>query len=195
MNRDFIITLYSRTQTVFTLKEISLLFPEVPYENLKSRVRYFVGAGKLKNPRRGIYTKEIYNPLELANKIFVPSYISFQTVLQQENVVFQYYDTIFAASYLSRDLSVDGRKISYKQIGKSALSNRSGIEEKDGYFIASKERAFLDMVFLYKNYYFDNLGGLDWNKVFSLVHIYGSIALDKRVKSYYKGYKEDYGIK
>lgn len=192
-NKDFILTLYSQPQTVFTLKEISLLFPEVEYTNLKSKVGYFVKAGKLKNVRKGMYTKEGYDPLELANKIYTPSYISFETVFLKEGIVFQYYETIFVASYLSRALTVDGYKISYRQIGEPALSNRSGIEEKCGYFIATKERAFLDAVFLYKDYHFDNLGGLDWEKIFKLAPVYESKALDKRVKEYYKHYQEDYG--
>lgn len=192
--KDLILKLYSKPQTVFQIEEVSQLFPEINPGNLRRRLHYFVKVGKLKNPRRGIYTKNEYEPLELANKIFVPSYVSFETVLLKEGVVFQYYETIFVASYLSRDITVDGYKISYRQIGDLVLSNRSGIEEKNGYFIASKERAFLDAVFLYKNYYFDNLGGLNWDKVFELLPIYDSQALDKRVKSYYQHYREDHGI-
>lgn len=193
--KDLILKLYSMPQTVFQIEEIAQMFPDIDPQNLRRRLHYFVGVEKLKNPRRGIYAKNEYEPLELANKIFAPSYISFETVLQQENIVFQYYETIFVASYLSRDLIVDNHKISYRQIGEPALSNRAGIEEKNGYFIASKGRAFLDAVFLYKDYYFDNLGGLDWEKVFELMPIYASKALDKRVKSYYKHYRKDYGIK
>ncbi len=193
--KDLILQLYSKPQTVFQIEEVAQLFPEIIPGNLRRRLHYFVKVGKLKNPRRGIYTKNEYEPLELANKIFVPSYISFETVLLKEGVVFQYYETIFVASYLSRDITIDGHKISYRQIGDPALSNRSGIEEKNGYFIASKERAFLDAVFLYKNYYFDNLSGLKWDKIFQLLPIYDSQALDKRVKSYCKNYKEDYGTK
>lgn len=171
------------------------MFPETNSGNLRRSLHYFVKAGKLKHPRRGIYAKNEYEPLELANKIYAPSYISFETVLLQEGVVFQYYETIFVASYLSRVLTVDGHGITYRQIGEPALSNRSGIEEKNGYFIATKERAFLDAVFLYKDYYFDNLGALEWDKVFGLAPIYDSKALEKRVKGYSKHYREEYGDK
>lgn len=193
--KDIILTLYSKPQTVFKIAEVAQLLPNVTPGNLRRRLHYFVTVGKLKKPRRGIYTKIEYEPFELANKIFVPSYISFETVLLKEGVVFQYYETIYVASYLSRILAVDGHKIWYKQIAEPALSNRLGIEEKDGYFIASKERAFLDAVFLYKNYYFDNLGVLNWEKVFTLVPIYESKILEKRIKAYYKHYQEDYGTK
>lgn len=191
MIRDFILTLYSRPQTVFTFKEMSLLFPDIAYPDLKSKVRYFAHVEKLKNLRKGIYAKEGYNPLELANKIYTPSYISFETVLLKEGIVFQYYTTIFVASYLSREIIVDENKIFYRKMAETVLLNKSGVEEKAGYFIATRERAFLDAVFLYKDYYFDNLRPLDWEKVFELQPIYQSKALVKRVKEYYKLYKED----
>lgn len=193
--KDLILKLYSQPHTVFQIEELAQQFPEINPGNLRRRLHYFVKVGKLKNPRRGIYAKNEYEPLELANKIFVPSYISFETVLLKEGVVFQYYQTIFVASYLSRDITVDDHKISYRQIGEPAFSNRSGIEEKNGYFIATKERAFLDAVFLYKNYYFDNLGILNWDKISELMPLYDSKALKRRVKSYYKHYKEEHGTK
>ncbi len=191
MANDFILTLYSRTQTVFSLKEISLLFPDTPYLDLKSRVGYFVRVGKLKKVRRGIYTKGEYDPLELANKIYVPSYISFETVLQKENIVFQYYETLFIATYLSRQISVDGHLLQYRKMPEKLIMDKTGIEEKTGYFMATKERAFLDSIFLYKDYYFDNLALLDWDKIFELQSLYQSKSLEKRVRRYYKLYKED----
>lgn len=184
--QDLILKLYSKQHTVFQIEEIAQMMPSASPGNLRRRLNYFVSVGKLKNPRRGIYAKIEYEVLELANKIFAPSYISLETVLQREGVVFQYYETIFVASYLSREITVDGQKIWYRQIGEPALSNRSGIEERNGYFIATKERAFLDAVFLYKNYYFDNLGPIDWKKVEKLKDIYGSKILEKRVKDYGK---------
>lgn len=193
--RDLLLELYSKPQTIFQIGEIAQIFPEIKLGNLRRSLHYFVKVGKLRKPRRGIYAKKEYEPLELANKIYAPSYISFETVLQKEGVVFQYYETIFVASYLSRTLTLDNQTITYRQIAEPALSSRSGIEEQKGYFMATKERAFLDAVFLYKNYYFDNLGSLDWDKVFELVSVYESKALEKRIKKYYKHYKEEYGDK
>lgn len=191
MNKDLILTLYSVPHTVFSIKEVSLLLPDIKPNNLRRRLHYFVKVGKLKNPRWGIYVKNEYNALELANKIYTPSYISFETVLFKKGIVFQVYETIFVASYLSRHIIVDNTKIFYRQINMHALLNTSGIEEIAGYFIASAERAFLDAVFLYKNYHFDNLGGLDWEKVFDLVPMYENHAFEKRVKEYYEIYKEE----
>lgn len=195
MDNDIIFTLYSKPQTVFTMDEIAMLFPQIPYENLRSRIRYFTNAGKLKRVRQGVYTKLEYNPFELSNKVYAPSYISFETVLARGGVVFQYYETIFLASYLTRQIEVDGTNIQYRQIKGDVLTNLEGIEQKESYFIATLERAFLDAVYLYKNYHFDNLGAINWQKVEKLKKIYNSKTLEKRINDYYTLYKEDYGIK
>ena len=187
--------MYSRPETVFTLDEISQLFPGIAYESIRDRLYYFTKVGKLKRLHRGIYAKEAYNPLELANKLYKPSYISLETVLGSGNVVFQYYETIFAVSYLTRTVAINNTSIQYRQIKGEILTNTDGIEQKDGYFIATLERAFLDAIYIYKNYHFDNLGVIDWKKVEGLKKIYKSKAFEKRVEEYYKDYKEDYGIK
>lgn len=194
MNNDVILTLYSQSQTVFTLDEISLYFPKIPYENLRSSMRYFTNVGKLQRLHQGIYAKNEYNPLELANKLYRPSYISLETVLAKGGVVFQYYETIFVVSYLTRTVTLRDTAMQYRQIKKSVLTNLEGIEVKTGYFVATLERAFLDAVFIYKNYHFDNLGTIDWEKVATLKKIYKNKTFEKRVEEYYKDYKEDYDI-
>lgn len=49
----------------------------------------------------------------------------------------------------------------------------------------------MDTVFVYKNYYFDNLLVLNWEKVFDLLGLYKSKALEKRIKQYFKTYQEE----
>ena len=64
-------------------------------------------------------------------------------------------------------------------------------ENKDYYSIASKERAFLDVVYLNKDYHFDNLANLNWDKVFEILPIYHNKRLDKKVKEYFKSYQNN----
>ena len=191
MKNNFILEIYKKPQTVFSLKEISMLFPGFIYKNLKSKLSYFVSTGKLKRLRKGIYAKENYNFLELANKIYTPSYISLETVLEKEGIVFQKYKTVFVSSYLSRRIKVENQEIFYRKIKVEILLNSLGINEENYYFIASKERAFLDAVFLYKDYHFDNLRPLDWEKIKEIEKIYSSKVLVKRVTQYYKIYRKD----
>ncbi len=190
---NIIINLYNKPQTVFSIKEISQIFPFISFESLRDRLYYFTKVGKLKHPYHGIYTKENYNLLELGNKVYTPSYISLETVLSPKGVVFQHYEKIFAVSYVTRSITIENSEIQYRQIRKDILTNILGIEEKIGYFVASLERAFLDAIFIYKNYHFDNLSVINWEKVNNIKAIYKSKVFEKRVNEYYKQYLKDYG--
>lgn len=191
MKNNIILSLYKRPQTVFTLREIALLFPEIPYVNLKKRMFYFSKSGAIKKLSRGVYAKDKFDILELANKLYTPSYVSLETVLQKAGVTFQYYESIFAVSYVSRTVEAGGHTIVYRRMKKGIFLNKQGIEEQGNVVIASPERAFLDAVYLYKNYHFDNLESLNWDKIMELKNLYQSRALDKRIEEYYQIYKED----
>ncbi len=183
---DFILKLYQVKNTVFTIKELALLFPDIKRKNLKARINYYVKKGTLRNIRKGIYVKSEYSPLELATKIYTPSYISLETILEKTGIIFQHYKTIFVASYLTRKIEVDDQEIQYRRIKEEILLDKRGILEKENFAQATRGRAFLDTLYLYKNYYFDNLSALDKKKVFSLIDVYQSKSLSKRLKEIFK---------
>jgi len=180
-DKDFILNLYSSKNTVFTIDEIALLLGNTSRDNLKARINYYVKKGKMLNLRKGIYAKREYNPLELAVKIYTPSYVSLETVLEKEGVIFQKYQTIFVVSYLTRKIEIGGRQFQYRRIKEEILINKAGVELKNGYARAIKERAFLDALYLYKNYYFDNLDILDKDIVSDMVDIYRSKTLQDKI--------------
>lgn len=152
---------------------------------VKSRINYYVKRGELMALRRGIYAKTSdYDRFELATKIFTPSYISLETVLQKEGVIFQDYKSIFVVSYQTRQIEIDGQSLVFKKIKDEVLVNPLGLRKEVGYFIASKERAFLDALYLYKDCYFDNLNVIDWEIIRKILPIYKSKAMAKRIKTY-----------
>ena len=193
VNKDIILSLYHKPETVFTVNEISQLFPAMSDKSLRNRLYYFTKVGKLKKVHHGIYAKSEYNPLELVNKIYKPSYISLETVLVQGGVMFQHYETTFLVSYLTRTITINDTSIQYRQIKGDILTNPWGIEQKTGYFIASLERAFLDAIYIYKNYHFDNLGVLNWDLIGNLKKIYKSKIFERRVETYYRLHRDEYG--
>jgi predicted transcriptional regulator of viral defense system len=150
-----------------------------------------VKQGALYRIRKGIYAKDQqYDPFELATKIYTPSYISFETVLLQEGVAFQYYETIFAASYLSREIRVDGRNYRYRRLREDILLNSAGVIQKNNYSIASKERAFLDMVYLMGSMHFDHLDQMNWDQCFEIAKIYKTKTIIRLLNSYYQDFKD-----
>lgn len=174
-------------KTIFSSKDVSLLWGEESDEVIKKRLNKYVTAGKLIRVRRGLYAKDKdYNRFELATRINTPSYISFETVLTREGVNFQYYGNIFVASYINREITVGDQKITFVRMKDYVLTNTIGIEHKDGIATATKERAFLDRVYVTKDYHFDNLRSLDWNKVMEILPIYNNKRLEKKIKEYQK---------
>jgi hypothetical protein len=136
------------------------------------------------NPRRSVYAKEGYNPQELACRLYTPTYISFETVLLSAGVIFQYSETITCAGYLSRDVEVDNQEIKYRKLKGEILVNPKGvILNRDNINIATPERAFLDMLYLNKKYYFDYANSLNKNKLYELASIYDSPALLNKLKT------------
>lgn len=178
--------------TVFTFKDIAIIWGDTAKRAVISAVNYYVERGELHRIRRGIYAKDKnYNKFELATKIFTPSYLSFETVLAKAGVIFQWYGQIFIASYLNREIIIEDQVYSYKKIKDSVLTDHAGILREKNFTIASPERAFLDIVYLNKNYYFDNLSNLNWDKVFEFLPIYGhNNSLLKKVKQYHERDKE-----
>jgi hypothetical protein len=160
--------------TVFTTADLTILWGESSSQLVKTRLYRYVKSGELLRLRRGIYAKDVnFDKYELATKIFSPSYVSCETVLRNAGVTFQYYDLITVASYQTKEIACSDQKYSFRKIKDAILTNPIGIENRGSYGIASAERAFLDTVYLQKEYHFDNLSALDWKKVDEILPIYG----------------------
>ena len=183
--KDFKLLIYQSSSTVFTTDEIALLLGEVNRKALKSRINYYVGKEVIRSVKKGIYVKPKYNRLELATKIYKPSYISLETVLRENDIIFQYDNTITAVSYLSRTIEVDGNKIIYRKIKDEYLFNNAGIISDDNYPKAGKERAFIDTLYLYKHFNFDNLEAIEKKIVFELTENFNSPLITRLVKKHF----------
>lgn len=191
MKKNSILDIIKRKNTIFTTKDVALIWGETHVNVVRKKMYRYLKLGEIYHVRKGIYAKDAaYDKYELATRIFTPSYISFETILVRAGFIFQFYSSIFVASYLTRAVVVDDQKYIYKKIKTSILTNRAGIEGEENAFIASPERAFLDTIYVYKNYYFDNLSSLNWDKVEEILPIYGNNKqMEKRVAEHRKAEK------
>ncbi len=179
-------------KTVFSISDISMLWGSQSSAAMHVRLNNYVKVGKLIRVHHGIYAKDKnYDRFELATHIYTPSYISFETVLTRTGVTFQYYKTIFVATYIKRELEVDDENISFLRMKDYVLTDTTGIEHVNNVPVATKERAFLDRIYLNKDYHFDNLDVLDWDKVFEILPIYRNKKMADRVQKYFKNYKKN----
>lgn len=182
-NIDFLFTLYQAKQTVFRLADVAMLMPSIQPQYLSERLGYYVDTGRLQKLRKGLYAKPDYDPLELANRLFTPAYISLEYVLQRAGVLFQYDERITCISYLSRELAVDGKRYSYRKIRSELIMHPRGLQQQGGYTMATPERAFLDLMYLNTTQYFDNLQPLNRTEIGLLLPAYQNKKLERRVEN------------
>lgn len=184
---NYLAAILKSPKTVLTINDIALIWEDSNAGAVKSRLSYYVRNGDLFRVRRGVYVKnKQYNKLELATRIFTPSYVSFETVLAKEGLIFQYQTKIQLASYLGRELEIDGQVYSYKKLKDAIILNSIGVENLDETSTAIRERAFLDTLYANDNYHFDNLRSLDWEKVFAILPIYDNKRMMKIVGQLFK---------
>ena len=184
---DYLSAILRSDRTVFSTSDVALLWQEANQNAIRVRLNYYVRNGDLYRIRKNFYSKdENYDRMELANRLYSPSYISFETVLAREGMVFQYSSVITVAAYLSRTVRVEGKEYSYRRIQESILLAPDGLVIQDAYSIASRERALLDMLYSSPGFYFDNLAGLDWDKVFDILPIYRNKRLEKEINKVFR---------
>lgn len=191
MYDNSITLLLKSKKTIFSTKDLILIWQISKPNYLKTKIYRLVKSGQLIRLQNGLYSVDNeYLPEELANKLVIPSYISLQTILLKEGINFQFDSAIYSVSRLSKEIVIGNQKFVYKKIKDSVLLNSSGIIRKNNYNIASKERALLDTLYLYCDFYFDNLSGIDWQFCSELVNIYDNNKLEKRLAKLKKSYAE-----
>ncbi len=188
---NYLTAILRSPKTVFTFKDIALLWHEAASNAARVRLNYYVKKGALCRIRKGLYAKDKeYSKLELATRILTPAYVSFETVLAKEGLIFQYYELIFVASYTSRKIIIGKQTYSYRKIKTGVLINPIGVEHASETSIATKERAFLDMLYISADYHFDNIRSLNWDMIFSILPIYNNQKMSKKVYDIFKKAKE-----
>ena len=187
-----ILKLLQSKKSVFSFKEFLLTARGEAAHLVRQWLHYYVKSGALVHLRRGLYARDQqYDRFEVATKIFTPSYISFETVLAGGGIIFQYYSQIFVASYQSKSLVCDEKEYIFRKIKEELLTDMTGIENRGAYCIASKERAFLDVLYLNKDYHFDNLAPLDKQKVMELLPLYNNKRMNRVVKKQFEQFERE----
>ena len=165
-------------KTVFRYSDIRLLLGIENLNTLKWFTRRAVTANLLRKITDGIYSFQKYDFLELTAILRKKSYISLETVLQKEWIIFQdYSNTITLVSDNTLEREIGGKHIQFFKIKDSILLNPLGIEYNGKYLIASKERAICDRIYLSGEQYFDSLRSIDVAKLAEISKIYNKATI------------------
>jgi len=175
-------------KTIFTVTDIYQIFSHYNKFSLRNAISRLGKQWFLINICKGIRALPKYNIYELANILQKPSYISLETVLNQEWIIFQDYGNIlFSISIKTRDIKIWNLKYSYKTIKKEILLDPKWIAYTQWYAIASPERAICDRLYLTPNYHFDNLRGINRQKLQEIATIYNNQRLILDIKNLQNG--------
>jgi len=115
--------------------------------------------------------------LRISNYIQVPSYISYMTALMKYGVTTQVQQNFFESCSLKRTkvFDVGGIEFRYYKIKKDYYS---GFERKNDIFLATKEKAFIDTIYLYSfgkhriDFSSLDLDKLDKEKIIEIINIF-----------------------
>lgn len=160
-------------KSVYSVDDVYQIFSHFNKFSLRNLLSRMGKQGLLQNLRKWIRALPKYNIYELANIIQKPSYVSLETVLYQEGVIFQnQWDTIYSISTKTQEHFIGGKTFMYKTIKPEISLDPTGINHRQGYAIASPERALCDRLYLTPNHYFDNLRSIDRDKAEEIASIY-----------------------
>lgn len=165
--------LLSSKKTIFTYSDIKTILSKDNIDTIKSFFARWVSEGIFINLYKGIYWFKNYNVCELGVKLKKNSYISFETILKKEGVIFQDYgNSIFLASDNTITKITNNTTFHYLKLKSSILTNPLWIINTWGYMVATPERAICDRLYLSPNYYFDNLQWINYMLLENIAQMY-----------------------
>lgn len=172
---------------VFTTEDLSVIWQIPERRRLIELIKYYRREKRLTSVHKGIYAYgEDYTPLDIAQKLTPLSYISLYTASQIHGLTFQYYDTTYAISLKSKKYTAGNRDYIYHRVKELIFYNQLGLVNSGRYIIADKERTITDCLYVYPNFAFDNLEGIDKEKLLTLAKIYSNKMLEKRIRELIK---------
>jgi len=188
------LNIWNSKNTIFTVTELANYLEYGTENSLRQKLSNYVKNWYIENVARGVYSipgKQI-DRYEFANKVYSPSYISFFSALYHYWIIFQAEPKDVYLAYMKSENKYFEKleiNIHLKNLKKELLLNTVWLEFKDTYTIASKERAFLDTIYLYDNIYFDNIDILDIEEIRKIISIYPrQNMMKKRIKKYFPNY-------
>jgi hypothetical protein len=136
---------------------------------LYTGIKRYVQKGILIPIYKGLYSTvpiSQLNPLELGKAIIHRyTYLSTETVLIANGVISQ---TAYAYTFVSdipKKATVGSMSFLFRKLKDEVLHNPIGIENKNGIFTATVERAVADMLYYNPRYHFDIPESVDFEKV------------------------------
>jgi len=148
-------------QKLFHTQDLAVLWGIDNRNTLYTTIKRLVKKGVLIPVTKGLYSTL---PIGEIDKFQLGTalihrfcYVSCETVLEMEGVISQKVYPVTFVSSVSQKIKLGSILFLCRKLKPEVLLDPDGVIQKDGYFIATKERAISDMRYLNPKYYFDNV--------------------------------------
>ena len=168
---------------VFTTQDLAVIWQIPQRRRLIELIKYYLREKRLSSIYKGVYGYgNDFTSFDIAQKLIPLSYISLYTTSQIHGLTFQYYETMYAISLKSKKYKIGEQDFVYHRVKEQIFYNQLGLVNNGRYIIADRERTITDCLYVYPNFAFDNLQGVDKEKLRVLVKMYNNNMLERRVK-------------
>jgi len=161
--------LLKQKQKLFHTNDLALLWKINNPNTLYTTIKRYVKKGVLIRIHKGFYSvlplKNI-DPIKLGiSYLHTYAYLSAESVLVAEGIIFQASEYITLISSLSKKFTINSHSYLVRQMKPNFLYQTAGIENKEAVKIASLERAVADILYFNPRFHFDNPKTINWQKV------------------------------
>lgn len=172
---------------VFTTEDLAVFWQIPQRRRLIELIKYYLRKRRLVRIFKGVYSYgDDYTLFDIAQKLVPLSYISLYSTSQMHGLTFQYYQTIYSISLKSKKYQLGDQGYVYHLVKEPIFYDQLGLINNGRYTFADKERTITDCLYVFPNFAFDNLEGVDKEKLLTLSRIYNNKMLEKRIKELIK---------
>ncbi len=145
---DIYLKLKNTGKNIFKLQDIKTLTGVEKYEYLKIYINRMIKKGLIKTIKKGLYYLADSPPsdFEIANNLYIPSYISLETALVYYGIINQVPYTITSVTLKKANMyKFNAKEYSYSHLSQSLFYPDL---QKNNILIASREKTIIDTIYL-----------------------------------------------
>jgi len=162
-------TLLKQDKKLFHTSDLALLWQIKIPNTLYTTIKRYVQKGILSRIHKGFYSTvpiEKLNPVELGiGCLHNFAYLSTESILQENGVIFQTSDYITLVSNTSKKFTVGAYSYLVRKMKDEFLYQSVGVIERDSIRAATLERAVVDLLYFNPSFHFDNRKIINWKSV------------------------------
>ena len=156
-------------RNIYHTNDLAILWNIANKNTLYTTIKRYVQKSVLIPIYKGLYSTvpiSQLDPLELGRAVIHRyTYLTTESVLAQAGIISQATYAFTFVSSLSKKVNVGNYNFLFRKLKDEYLFNPTGIENQDGNFIATTERAVADILYYNPKYHFDFSTNIDFEKV------------------------------